>query len=733
MGAGNYSFAQTSSVVVTSITANYSASPPTVTFKVSWPAGSRNANERSKVWLLVDYRRIQNNAYTGGWLRAGIDAAHTPTTNSGTVSLESGNTKGFWLQGPNDAFAFAATVTVPVTVNLNGYAPQFGWCGVASDRPPVAILQAGGYYALQGTPDFIIQTHPTDKSSTVTESTTTYNGCIYGLTDATGCPGEWSPGPAISAFTATATDICAGQSVTLTANATNAESYSFDNGANWQPAATKTVTPSTTTTYTLKVTRTNGACTATYPTQLTITVHPVPELEFVSPPAAVCANSTATFTVNDKNGAASSYCFTYECTDCTHNGGYLSGNDEAATVGCDWFSECVYDEANTYTVYGYDAGTLTVWAKAITAAGCTASLDQAATVTVKDPPAAPSVSSLQTFCSGSNPAIAILSATGTDIKWYNVASGGTALVSATDLTSGTYYASQTIDGCESPRVAVTVTVHTAPDAPTGASSNTLCGTGAVTFSASVPDSVTIDWYDASTNGNIVSGGTGTASLSPNLSATTTYYAQSRNTTTGCVSASRLAVTGTIHTAVGGASISGAASNTCPAATVTLTATASGATTFTWYKDNVEVLTGTSDTYTASASGSYTVQGKNANCTGSTSSQKIVTIKCGDVPGCDKYNIRLYQTTASRDGSGKWTVANDYCTDPTRNARVPSIEELACMCEHKDAIPGSTEDGFYWSSTPHGSSGNYRETVRFDEDCDQANWVETGSRRFRCVL
>lgn len=49
-------------------------------------------------------------------------------------------------------------------------------------------------------------------------------------------------------------------------------------------------------------------------------------------------------------------------------------------------------------------------------------------------------------------------ATGTDIKWYAAAAAGTA------LASGTYYASQTLDGAENSRtsVSVTVTLSTTP-------------------------------------------------------------------------------------------------------------------------------------------------------------------------------------------------------------------------------------------------------------------------------
>jgi hypothetical protein len=56
---------------------------------------------------------------------------------------------------------------------------------------------------------------------------------------------------------------------------------------------------------------------------------------------------------------------------------------------------------------------------------------------------------------------------------------------------------------------------------------------------------TIDWYNASTGGSTVTGGYGTASFAPSLTATTVYYAQSRNTTTTCISASRLPVAGTV--------------------------------------------------------------------------------------------------------------------------------------------------------------------------------------------
>lgn len=71
--------------------------------------------------------------------------------------------------------------------------------------------------------------------------------------------------------------------------------------------------------------------------------------------------------------------------------------------------------------------------------------------------AAPAGVANQTVANGST--IADLVVTGTGIKWYSAATGGTLLSTSTTLVDGsTYYASQTINGCEGARLAVTVTL-----------------------------------------------------------------------------------------------------------------------------------------------------------------------------------------------------------------------------------------------------------------------------------
>ena len=130
--------------------------------------------------------------------------------------------------------------------------------------------------------------------------------------------------------------------------------------------------------------------------------------------------------------------------------------------------------------------------------------------------AAPTAAATQTVCS--NATVANLVATGTAVKWYSVASGGTQLASTTALTNNTtYYASQT-NVCEgTARVAVTVNFTVVPvDDPADVTS---CG--AYTLPA-----LTNGVYRTATGG----GGTVVAAGTL-VNATTTLYVH--NTANGC--------------------------------------------------------------------------------------------------------------------------------------------------------------------------------------------------------
>ena len=97
--------------------------------------------------------------------------------------------------------------------------------------------------------------------------------------------------------------------------------------------------------------------------------------------------------------------------------------------------------------------------------GCTTASRTPVTLTVQHT-ASPSGATIQTFCDIENKSIAGLSVVGNAILWYDALSGGNLLNNSDILTSATYYASQTVNGCESPtRLAVNVTVFESPTPP----------------------------------------------------------------------------------------------------------------------------------------------------------------------------------------------------------------------------------------------------------------------------
>ena len=89
--------------------------------------------------------------------------------------------------------------------------------------------------------------------------------------------------------------------------------------------------------------------------------------------------------------------------------------------------------------------------------GCTSA---EATITIADVlpvPATPTPTATQSFCNSAT--IADLAPQGTDIKWYDAATGGSLLTSTTSLVhNNKYYAARTLGSCESPPAEVTVKI-----------------------------------------------------------------------------------------------------------------------------------------------------------------------------------------------------------------------------------------------------------------------------------
>ncbi|MFP9118972.1 T9SS type A sorting domain-containing protein, partial [Flavobacterium sp. RNTU_13] len=169
--------------------------------------------------------------------------------------------------------------------------------------------------------------------------------------------------------------------------------------------------------------------------------------------------------------------------------------------------------------------TIYIYATAGNIVQCTA--ERSFTVTVNVTPAA--VAEAQTFCGSAT--VASLVATGENLKWYADAAGTEVLASTTALATGTYYVSQTVNGCEGERTAVAVTVNVTPAAV--AEAQTFCGSATVASLVATGENLT--WYADATGAEVLASTTALA--------TGTYYVS--QTINGC-EGERTAVTVTVN-------------------------------------------------------------------------------------------------------------------------------------------------------------------------------------------
>ncbi|WP_320815120.1 T9SS type B sorting domain-containing protein [Flavobacterium sp.] len=145
----------------------------------------------------------------------------------------------------------------------------------------------------------------------------------------------------------------------------------------------------------------------------------------------------------------------------------------------------------------------------------------------------PLLISPQQFCIQENATLNYIQITGQNILWYDVQTGGNLLPTTTVLQNGiTYYASQTINGCESNRVPVTITIQNTA-APSGNGNQSFCSTANATLGNIAINGSNLIWYD-SQNGNTI------LPSSTLLANNSTYFAT--QTVNNCESPTRLAIT-----------------------------------------------------------------------------------------------------------------------------------------------------------------------------------------------
>ncbi len=304
--------------------------------------------------------------------------------------------------------------------------------------------------------------------------------------------------------------VCSPSTVDLTASAVTAGSdtgliftYFTDSAATTTLTAPSAVTTSGT--YYIKGTNANG-CSVITP--VTVTVNPLPVVTTVAP-ATVCYPNTVDLTAAAvTTGSASGLTFTYFTDSAattalanpnavTTSGTYYIKGTNAN--GCSSIASVVVtinvtnaptgDATQTFCgianlsqlqitgsgIRIYSAATGgTEYPQALwnliglldgssyfasqTINGCESLIRLQITVAINPIPSAPTATN-QTFCGSLNATVSNLNASGSNLKWYNVPTGGIALAPNTLLVSGTYYVTQTSANCESNRTTVLVTVN----------------------------------------------------------------------------------------------------------------------------------------------------------------------------------------------------------------------------------------------------------------------------------
>ncbi len=303
-------------------------------------------------------------------------------------------------------------------------------------------------------------------------------------------------GVAFPAITSTANQVCFGSPVTLNGPA-GATGYEWQPGG--QTTQNITVSPSTTTTYTLFA---DGVCGYRQTLTKTIVVNPLPTVLINSGnPVAVCNTQSVTLTAS----GASTYSW---------------------STGASTSSISVSPTSNTtYTVTGTDAN------------GCVNT--GTVTVTVNPLPPAPTANSNSPICVGGTINLTTPTLSGYTYSWsgpggYTSTLQNPSRPSATVAMSGTYSltVTNTTTGCTSPVATTSVTVNALPVTPTASSNTPICVGNPINLSTATVSGVNYSWTgpslfsSTSQNPSIPSATAGMAG---------TYSLTITNTTTNCTS------------------------------------------------------------------------------------------------------------------------------------------------------------------------------------------------------
>jgi hypothetical protein len=528
----------------------------------------------------------------------------TGNTNATTPSTTTVGTTSYWVSSSNANGCESNRIKIDVTINPLTSAPTASnqsFCVSATVANLTAVGTNIKWYAAQTGGTALVSTAALTTGTTYYASQTNANGCESSRTAVVVTINATLSTPSVS----TPVLYCQNATATaLIASGSKLKWYSSETGGTGN---TTVPTPSTTTVGTTSywVSQSLNGCESDR-VKIDVTVNARPAVPTATTPIVYCQNTTASALT-------------------------------AIGTSLKWYTAATGGTGNTTapTPITTTVGTTSYWVSQTNANGCESDRTKI-DITINALPTTPSVSTPISYCQ--NATASALTATGSNLKWYTTATGGTSSVTAptpSTATAGTtsYWVSQTnANGCESARAKIDININASPTEPNISEPALSYCQGSVIpkLTATVATGTTVDWYSAATNGLLLQGSSATLTVSQ----AGTYYAQARNTSTGCVNSQRTVGTITMNatpvtTVISQSTLSYCQGNTIPS----LAATVATGITVDWYSAPTSgtMVQGTAVTFTPPQAGTYYAQSRDIT-TGCVSSQRTMgTITMNTLP------------------------------------------------------------------------------------------------------